>query len=143
ILALFSILDGIVPFSLDIDQHFVAAILTVVGYSINDTVVVFDRLREYLGLSSVKKEGDEDTINHAINKTLSRTVITSLTVIFVLAVLFVFGGEVIRGFSFAILIGIVVATYSSIFLAAPLIVDLGTDKPAGADNTTDAKNKTI
>ncbi|MFC7523264.1 protein translocase subunit SecDF [Parapedobacter sp. GCM10030251] len=139
ILALFSLLDGIVPFALDIDQHFVAAILTVVGYSINDTVVVFDRLREYLGLSKSKKDIGA-TVNEAINKTLSRTVITSLTVIFVLAVLFVFGGEVIRGFSFAILVGIIVATYSSIFLAAPLIVDLDSRQPA-EPAITDAKSK--
>jgi protein-export membrane protein, SecD/SecF family len=141
ILALFSLLDGIVPFALDIDQHFVAAILTVVGYSINDTVVVFDRLREYLGLSKSKKDIGA-TVNEAINKTLSRTVITSLTVIFVLAVLFVFGGEVIRGFSFAILVGIIVATYSSIFLAAPLIVDLDSRQPAGPA-ITDAKSKAV
>src|SRR5690606_25317342 len=116
IFVIFSLLDGIVPFSMDIDQHFVAAVLTVVGYSINDTVVVFDRLREYLGMSKYKKEEVGETINLAVNKTLSRTLITSLTVIFVLAVLFVFGGEVIRGFSFAILVGIIVATYSSVFL---------------------------
>src|SRR5690606_4734507 len=102
ILALFSLLDGIVPFSLDIDQHFVAAILTVIAYSINDTVVVFDRLREYLGRSGHRKDPIKETVNLAINRTLSRTIITSLTVIFVLAVLFIFGGEVIRGFSFAI-----------------------------------------
>ncbi len=140
IFVLFSILDGIVPFSLDIDQHFVAAVLTVVGYSINDTVVVFDRLREYLGLSKYKKEAMGETVNLAINRTLSRTVVTSLTVIFVLAVLFVFGGEVIRGFSFAILIGIIVATYSSIFLAAPMVVDLqgkkGLNEPAASDDIT-------
>jgi SecD/SecF fusion protein len=124
ILALFSILDGIVPFSLDIDQHFVAAILTVIAYSINDTVVVFDRLREYLRKSNKKNESIGDIVNHAINKTLSRTIITSLTLIFVLVVLFIFGGEVIRGFSFAILVGIIVATYSSIFIAAPIVVDL-------------------
>ncbi len=124
ILALFSLLDGIVPFSLDIDQHFVAAILTVIAYSINDTVVVFDRLREYLGKREFKNKLIKDTINLAINRTLSRTIITSLTVIFVLAVLFIFGGEVIRGFSFAILVGIIVATYSSIFIAAPMVVDL-------------------
>src|SRR5690606_15665493 len=106
ILALFSLLDGIVPFSLDIDQHFVAAILTVIAYSINDTVVVFDRLREYLGKYTFKNQAFNETINLAINRTLSRTIITSLTIIFVLAVLFIFGGEVIRGFSFAILIGI-------------------------------------
>ncbi|WP_028297141.1 protein translocase subunit SecDF [Olivibacter sitiensis] len=125
LLGLFSLLDGIVPFSLDIDQHFIAALLTVVAYSINDTVVVFDRLREELGKEINKRKPVAEVINHAINKTLSRTIITSLTVIFVMAVLFIFGGEVIRGFSFAILIGIVLGTYSSIFLAAPLEVDLG------------------
>ncbi len=124
LLGLFSILDGIVPFSLDIDQHFVAAILTVIAYSVNDTVVVFDRLREYLNKPNAHKEYFGDTVNSAINSTLSRTIITSLTIIFVLAVLFVFGGEVIRGFSFAILIGIVVGTYSSVFLAAPTVYDL-------------------
>lgn len=124
VLGLFSLLDGLVPFSLDIDQHFVAAILTVLAYSVNDTVVVFDRLREFLRKPNAHQEKTETTINKAINSTLSRTVITSLTIIFVLAVLFIFGGEVIRGFSFAILIGIVVATYSSIFLAAPTIFDL-------------------
>lgn len=124
ILVLFSLLDGIVPFSLDIDQHFVAAILTVIAYSINDTVVVFDRLREYLGMSKYRNEPISNTINLAINRTLSRTIVTSLTVIFVMAVLFIFGGEVIRGFSFAILVGIIVATYSSIVIAAPLVVDL-------------------
>src|SRR5690606_33413428 len=124
LLGLFSILDGIVPFSLDIDQHFVAAILTVVAYSVNDTVVVFDRLREYLNKPNAHKEYFGQTVNSAINSTLSRTIITSLTIIFVLAVLFFFGGEVIRGFSFAILIGIIVGTYSSIFLAAPSVYDL-------------------
>lgn len=137
ILALFSLLDGIVPFSMDIDQHFVAAILTVIAYSINDTVVVFDRLREYLARSSYRKLPIGETINLAINRTLSRTIITSLTVIFVLAVLFVFGGEVIRGFSFAILIGIIVATYSSIFIAAPMVVDLqGDNDEAASDKST-------
>lgn len=130
IFALFSILDGIVPFSLDIDQHFVAAILTVIAYSINDTVVVFDRLREYLSKSFGGKLDLGKTINLAVNKTLSRTIITSLTLIFVLVVLFIFGGEVIRGFSFAILVGIIVATYSSIFIAAPLVVDLQKDEEA-------------
>jgi SecD/SecF fusion protein len=140
LLGLFSILDGIVPFSLDIDQHFVAAILTVLGYSVNDTVVVFDRLREYLKKPNAHQEEIGTTINNAINSTLSRTVITSLTVIFVLAVLFVFGGEVIRGFSFAILIGIVVATYSSIFLAAPAIYDLSGGKHL-ADSAKEKERK--
>ncbi len=141
LLGLFSILDGIVPFSLDIDQHFVAAILTVLGYSVNDTVVVFDRLREYLKKPNAHKEDIGVTITNAINSTLSRTVITSLTVIFVLAVLFIFGGEVIRGFSFAILIGIVVATYSSIFLAAPAIYDLSGGKHLAADPSTEEKKQ--
>lgn len=124
VLGIFSIFDGILPFEMDMNQSFIAAILTVVGYSINDTVVVFDRLREYLGMPSSKKTDHAVIINEAINRTLSRTIITSLTVIFVLGVLFVFGGEVIRGFSFAILIGIFLGTYSSIFLSAPIVYDL-------------------
>ncbi|WP_437918824.1 protein translocase subunit SecDF [Sphingobacterium sp. LRF_L2] len=128
LLGLFSILDGLVPFSLDIDQHFVAAILTVLGYSVNDTVVVFDRIREDLNKPGAHSKDFGEVVNHAINTTLSRTVITSLTIIFVLVVLFIFGGEVIRGFSFAILIGIVVGTYSSIILAAPAVYDLGKGK---------------
>ncbi len=141
ILILFSMLDGIVPFSMDIDQHFVAAILTVIAYSVNDTVVVFDRLREYLGVSKRRNEDISETVNLAINRTLSRTIVTSLTVIFVMAVLFIFGGEVIRGFSFAILIGIIVATYSSVCLAAPLIVDLQGKKKLTDSPAIDAKDK--
>ncbi|WP_134089307.1 protein translocase subunit SecDF [Olivibacter sp. XZL3] len=127
LLGIFSVFDGILPFSLDLDQHFIAAILTVLAYSINDTVVVFDRIREYLKEHRAKNESISHVVNTAINKTLSRTIITSLTVIFVMAVLFVFGGEVIRGFSFAILIGIILGTYSSIFLAAPIFADLQGD----------------
>lgn len=145
ILALFSVLDGIVPFSLDIDQHFVAAILTVIAYSVNDTVVVFDRLREYLAKREFRNHSIKETINMAINRTLSRTIITSLTLVFVLVVLFIFGGEVIRGFSFAILIGIIIATYSSIFIAAPIVSDLQNDnlqekEEAAAES---AKNKKL
>ncbi|HYK76977.1 MAG TPA: protein translocase subunit SecDF [Daejeonella sp.] len=124
VLSFFSLFNGILPFSLDIDQAFIAAILTVIGYSINDTVVVFDRVREYLGLHHSKKDNMEEVINYAINSTLSRTVITALTVIFVLAVLFIFGGEVIRGFSFALLIGVIFGTYSSICVATPIVVDV-------------------
>ncbi|MFC5284031.1 protein translocase subunit SecDF [Pedobacter alpinus] len=124
VLSFFSLFNGILPFSLDIDQAFIAAILTVIGYSINDTVVVFDRIREYLSEHHAKNEKMSDVINNAINSTLSRTVITALTVIFVLAVLFVFGGEVIRGFSFALLIGVIFGTYSSICVASPVVVDL-------------------
>lgn len=121
-LAIFSIFYGILPFSLEIDQAFIAAILTVVGYSINDTVVVFDRIREYLG--SFKKREDNEVINDALNSTLSRTINTSLSTIFVLLMIFIFGGEVIRGFCFALLIGIVVGTYSSLFIASPVMYDL-------------------
>ena len=122
VLSLFSIFYGILPFSLEIDQAFIAAILTVVGYSINDTVVVFDRIREYLG--SYKKREMSEVINDALNSTLSRTVNTSLSTIFVLLMIFVFGGEVIRGFSFALLIGVIVGTYSSLCVASPIMYDL-------------------
>ncbi|MDF3078502.1 MAG: protein translocase subunit SecDF [Sphingobacteriaceae bacterium] len=125
VLSFFSIFNGILPFSLDIDQAFIAAILTVIGYSINDTVVVFDRIREYLGLHHAKTDDPKTVINDAINSTLSRTVITALTVLFVLIVLFLFGGEVIRGFSFALLIGVAFGTYSSICVASPVIIDFG------------------
>jgi len=134
LLGLFSILDGIVPFSLDIDQHFVAAILTVIAYSVNDTVVVFDRLREFVSKPNAHNEDLGIVVNHAINSTLSRTIITSLTIVFVLAVLFIFGGEVIRGFSFAILIGVIVGTYSSIILAAPSVYDLRKGKHLAEGN---------
>lgn len=121
-LAIFSIFYGILPFSLEIDQAFIAAILTVVGYSINDTVVVFDRIREFLG--AFKKRPENELINDALNSTLSRTVNTSLSTIFVLLMIFIFGGEVIRGFTFALLIGIVVGTYSSLFIASPVMYDM-------------------
>ncbi len=124
VLSFFSLFNGILPFSLDIDQAFIAAILTVIGYSINDTVVVFDRVREYLGNHHAKTDNMSVVINDAINSTLSRTTITAITVIFVLAVLFIFGGEVIRGFSFALLIGVIFGTYSSICVATPVVVDL-------------------
>ncbi|MBS1504645.1 MAG: protein translocase subunit SecF, partial [Bacteroidetes bacterium] len=101
VLSFFSIFKNLIPF-LDIDQSFIAAILTVIGYSINDTVVVFDRIREFLNLHHAKTDDPKEVINHAINKTLSRTIITALTVLFVLIVLFIFGGDVIRGFSFAL-----------------------------------------
>ncbi|GAB2685407.1 protein translocase subunit SecDF [Mucilaginibacter koreensis] len=123
VLSFFSIFKDVMPFSLDIDQAFIAAILTVIGYSINDTVVVFDRIREYLNFTSSKNEDNKVVINRAINSTLSRTIITALTVIFVLIVLFIFGGDVIRGFSFALLVGVCFGTYSSICVATPVIID--------------------
>jgi SecD/SecF fusion protein len=124
VLSFYSIFKTILPF-LDIDQAFVAAILTVIGYSINDTVVVFDRIREFLSLHHAKTDDPKEVINNAINNTLSRTVITALTVLFVLIVLFIFGGDVLRGFSFSLLIGVCFGTYSSICIATPVIVDFG------------------
>jgi SecD/SecF fusion protein len=121
ILGIFSLFYGIMPFSLEIDQAFIAAILTVVGYSINDTVVVFDRIREYIGLYRKRDRGE--IMNMALNSTLSRTFSTSLSTFFVLLMIFLFGGEVIRGFTFALLIGVVVGTYSSLFIATPVVYD--------------------
>lgn len=127
LMAAFSLLWGFMPFSLEIDQAFVAAVLTVMAYSLTDTVVVFDRIREYL---NTHKKGDmKSVINEALNATLSRTINTSLTIFFVLFAIFVFGGETIKGFSFALLIGIVVGTYSSICIATPIVYDFaGKDK---------------
>ncbi len=125
VLAFFSLFKDVLPFSLDIDQSFIAAILTVIGYSINDTVVVFDRIREFLNLHHAKTDDPKEVINNAINNTLSRTIITALTVLLILLVLFIFGGDVIRGFSFALLIGVCFGTYSSICVATPVIIDFG------------------
>ena len=122
VLGVFVVFNGILPFNMDVDQAFIAAILTVIGYSINDTVVVFDRIREEL---SWKKDVDyKAEINGALNSTLSRTINTSLTTIIVLVVIFLFGGAAIQGFVFALLIGIVVGTYSSLLIATPLLIDL-------------------
>ncbi len=122
VLGFFSIFHGILPFSLEIDQAFIAAILTVIGYSINDTVVVFDRVREYMAIYTGKPKSE--VINMAVDSTVSRTVITSLTTLFVVLILFIFGGGAIKGFAFALLIGVLVGTYSSIFIATPIMSDL-------------------
>ncbi|MEN9523824.1 MAG: hypothetical protein RL065_2201, partial [Bacteroidota bacterium] len=122
VLGLFSIFHGILPFSLEIDQTFIAAILTIIGYSMNDTVIVFDRIREYV--REQKGRDLKEVINDAINHTLSRTIMTSLTVFLVVLILFIFGGEVTRGFAFAMLIGVITGTYSSIFVAMPVLYDL-------------------
>jgi preprotein translocase SecF subunit len=100
-----------------------AALLTIVGFSINDTIVTFDRIRENRGRGLRKGETLADVVNAAINQTLSRTVLTSLTVFLVVAVLFVFGGEVLRDFAFVLLVGVVVGTYSTVFVAAPIVLD--------------------
>ena len=136
VLAAFAIANALGA-TFEIDQVFIAAILTVIGYSINDTVVVFDRIRENVfakGTSSLVR-----VFNSAINQTLSRTLITSSTTLIVVIVLFVFGGEVLRGFSFALLIGILVGTFSSIFVATPIVVDLMKREMAKENEAEQAK----
>lgn len=132
VLSCYTIFDGVLPFTLEINQDFIAAILTVMGYSMTDTVVVFDRIREYLtekGKSALEPGEEKNRIiNYALNSTLSRTMITSLTTFFVLVAIFFFGGEVIRSFSFALLIGIVIGTYSSICIATPVVIDFDKKK---------------
>jgi SecD/SecF fusion protein len=128
-LGLYSILWMVMPFSMEIDEAFIAAVLTVIGYSINDTVVVFDRIREYL--ADHKRDTNEVVINKAINSTLGRTMNTSLTTLLVLFVIFLFGGVSIKGFIFALLIGILVGTYSSVFIASSIVVDLLKRKDSG------------
>jgi SecD/SecF fusion protein len=118
VVSLYSIFSGILPFDLEVDQVFIAAVLTIIGYSINDSVIIFDRIREYTGL--YPKHSLKDNINSALNSTLSRTFNTSGSTIVVLLTIFIFGGEVIRGFSFALLAGIIVGTYSSVFVASPV-----------------------
>ena len=121
-IGVFSLFYGILPFSMEVNQSFIAAILTIIGYSINDKVVVIDRIREYMGL--YPKRSMFDNINNAINHTLSRTINTSATTFVVLLAIFLFGGEVIRGFVFALMFGVVIGTLSSIFLATPVSYDL-------------------
>ena len=122
VLGIYSLCYKFMPFGMEIDQHFIAAILTVIGYSMNDTVIVFDRVREFL--DGKKAKGNFNSIvNQSINSTMSRTINTSLTMILVLLIMFIFGGESIRGFIFAMLVGIVVGTYSSLFIATPVLCD--------------------
>lgn len=127
VVSLYTLLENVMPFSMEIDQSFVAAILTVIGYSINDSVVVFDRVREFL---TGMKSGDDTprVINNALNDTLSRTLITGMSTIFVIIILFIFGGETIKGFTFALLIGVLVGTYSSLCIGTPVLVDFSTRK---------------
>lgn len=138
-LAVFSFFKNIVPFPLQIDQHFIAAILTVVGFSMNDTVIVFDRIRE--DSHNMPGASKESIINRAINDTLSRTIMTSVTVFITLLALFIFGGEVTRGFAFAMLIGVVTGTYSSIFVAAPILIEFAKDKPLGTARVKSDKKR--
>ncbi|HSN59332.1 MAG TPA: protein translocase subunit SecF, partial [Ferruginibacter sp.] len=138
-LIVFSFFKDIVPFPLEIDQHFIAAILTVIGFSMNDTVIVFDRVREYS--RDLKGAPKSEIINKAINHTLSRTIMTSLTVFLTLLILFIFGGEVTRGFSFAMLIGVITGSYSSIFVGAPVLLEFAKDRPLGAAAEVVVKKK--
>ena len=128
-LAVFSFCREFVSFPLEIDQHFIAALLTVIGFSMNDTVIVYDRIREDTRLYPNMPK--EQVINTAINQTLSRTIMTSLTVFLTILILFLFGGEVTKGFSFAMLVGVITGTYSSIFVAAPILVDFAKKRPLG------------
>lgn len=120
-LTFFTLLHGLVPFSLEIDQAIIACILTVIGYSVNDTVIVYDRIREFMGIFAGRKK--EEVFNMAINTTLSRTLITSGTVFVVVLLLFLFGGSAIKGFAFGMLVGVLFGTYSSVFVASALVVD--------------------
>ena len=140
-LAVFSFFKNIVPFPLEIDQHFIAAVLTVIGFSMNDTVIVFDRIREYS--RDMKGASKTNIINRAINDTLSRTIMTSLTVFLTILILFIFGGEVTRGFAFAMLVGVLTGTYSSIFVGAPILVDFAKDKALGAADAVVEKKKVV
>ena len=126
VLGIFSITYKFMPFNMQINQAFIAAILTVIGYSLNDTVVVFDRIREYI--NEYKSWKFIDKVNSALNSTLSRTLNTSLTTLIVLLAIFTFGGESIRGFMFALIVGVLVGTYSSVFLATPIMFDTQSKK---------------
>lgn len=122
IIGIFSMFYGFMPFNLEVNQAFIAAILTIIGYAINDTVVVFDRIREFLGL--YPKRSLRENVNNAINSTLSRTINTSGTTLVTLLAIFFFGGETIRGFIFALTLGVVVGTAATIFIATPVAYDL-------------------
>ena len=135
----YSIFSGILPFTLDVDQQFIAAVLTIIGYSINDNVVIFDRIREYRAL--YPKRDLKETVNVALNATLSRTVNTSLTTLVVLIAIAIFGGESIRGFSVALALGVIVGTYASIFIGTPVMYDMNQKRLAkqAAAKTTSKK----
>ena len=141
VVSLYSIFHGILPFAMEVDQSFIAAILTIIGYSINDSVVIFDRIREHKKL--YPKRSRKDNINSALNSTLARTINTSGTTFLVLLIIFLLGGEVIRGFAFALMIGVLVGTYSSLFNASPVSYDLlmADDKKKALKEEKAAQNK--
>lgn len=137
VIAAFSLLHGLLPFPMEVDQAFIAAILTIIGYSVNDTVIVYDRIRENFTLHPEKSK--HEIINMSINSTMSRTLLTALTTLFTVLVLWLFGSGSIKGFAFALVLGVAVGTYSSVFIASPIMADLSkgniriTEKPAGAE----------
>jgi SecD/SecF fusion protein len=139
-LTFFTLLHGLVPFSLEIDQAIIACILTVIGYSVNDTVIVYDRIREFMGTFAGRKK--EEVFNMAINTTLSRTLITSGTVFAVVLLLFLFGGSAIKGFAFGMLAGVLFGTYSSIFVASALVVDFTREDIITGGKTVEAPKAT-
>ena len=126
VIGFYSIFTGVLPFTLDIDQTFIAAVLTIIGYSINDTVVIFDRIREYKRI--YPKRTLRDNINGAVNSTLARTFNTSATTLVVLLAIAIFGGDTIRGFAVSLAIGVVVGTFSSVFIATPIMYDINKKK---------------
>ena len=128
VLGIFSILYKIMPFDMEIGQSFIAAILTVVGYSLNDTVVIFDRIREFAGIHT--KWAYTEVVDKALSSTLGRTINTSLTTLLVMLAIFLFGGDSIKGFMFALIVGVVVGTYSSLFVATPVMYDTSKQKKA-------------
>jgi SecD/SecF fusion protein len=140
VIAAFTLLNGLLPFSLEVNQNFIGAILTIIGFSINDTVVIFDRVREYL--KGNKSQPMPTTINAALNSTLGRTINTSMTVLLTLVVMFIFGSDDIKGFCFAMIIGVVAGVYSSLFIATPIVVDMGLKQSKSEESATDAKTVT-
>jgi SecD/SecF fusion protein len=139
VVSVYSIFSGLLPFDMEVDQAFIAAILTIIGYSINDSVIIFDRIREYTGLFS--KHSLKQNMNDALNSTLSRTINTSGTTIVVLLTIFIFGGEVIRGFAFSLLVGVIIGTYSSVFVASPIAYETMKKKEAAKLAATKSKKK--
>lgn len=139
VLTFYTIFDGILPFSMEIDQSIIAALLTVIGYSLNDTVVVFDRVREYT--REGRRESLSDLFNRSLNSTLSRTVITSGITMLVLLITFIFGGVGLKSMSFSLLVGIAAGTYSSLYLASPLVLDLKQRFPKKASKTETAQQQ--
>ena len=140
VMSIFTLFHGFLPWSMEVDQAFIAAILTIIGYSMNDTVVVYDRIREFM--RTYQGRSKAEVINDAINNTLSRTVMTSFITFLSMLILFIFGGSSVRGFAFALVVGVVIGTYSSIFIATPIMMDLTDENlTSGGTQVVDAAKK--